>query len=178
MAQQTTDGQHTDNTQTLPLIDWVNPSKRGETNGFQGLTGLLRRISQGRSPMEIPRSSPLPQDIFNRRGCSTNTFVINWFGEWSFSSKYSKHHNSQTARELKFWENVHPTPSVMCHVSHVSVTCHMSHVTCCMSCVTCYLWIFVERKIYIYIYIYIYFYICFYIYIYFFLFIFLNFFLI
>ena len=65
---------------------------------------------------------------------------------WSFSSKSSMHHNSQTvrARELKFWENVHPTPCVMCHVScvmcHVScVTCHVSHVTCHLSSVTCHM---------------------------------------
>ena len=44
---------------------------------------------------------------------------------------------SQTirARELKFWENVHPTLCVMCHVSCVkcqvsSVTCHISGVAC------------------------------------------------
>ena len=37
--------------------EWVNPSKRGGMNGvFQGLAGLLRGISRGRSPREIPRS--------------------------------------------------------------------------------------------------------------------------
>ena len=40
-------------------VDWVNPSKRGGTDGvFQGLAGLLWGISRGRSPGEIPRSSP------------------------------------------------------------------------------------------------------------------------
>ena len=49
----------------------------------------------------------------------------------------SKHSQSQTgrARVLKFWENVHPTLCVTCHVS--CVTCHLSHVTCHMSPVTC-----------------------------------------
>ena len=38
---------------------WVNPSKRGGVDGvFRGLAGLLRGISGGRSPREIPRSSP------------------------------------------------------------------------------------------------------------------------
>ena len=66
----------------------------------------------------------------------------------AFFSQSSKHHKSQTvrARELKFWENVHPPPCVTCQVSsvtcpvshgrcHISgvmcqVSCHMSHVTC------------------------------------------------
>ena len=39
------------------------------------------------------------------------------------------------ARELKFWENVHPPQRVMCHVS--CVMCHVSHVTCHVSHVTC-----------------------------------------
>ena len=44
-----------------------------------------------------------------------------------------KNHNSKTvfARELKFWENVHPTPCVICH---------MSPVTCHLPCVTCHMW--------------------------------------
>ena len=43
---------------------------------------------------------------------------------------YSKHCQSQTIRafELKFWENVHPPPCVIYH---------MSHFTCCVSCFTC-----------------------------------------
>ena len=41
------------------------------------------------------------------------------------------------ARELKFWENVHPPKHVMCHVSRV--TCHVSHVTCHVSHVTCHM---------------------------------------
>ena len=41
----------------------------------------------------------------------------------------SKHSQSQTgrARKLTFWENVHPTLYVMCHVS--CVTCQVSPVT-------------------------------------------------
>ena len=55
-----------------------------------------------------------------RQGCSSNTSVTRWLGDWLFSSKSSKPHNSQTvtARELKFWDNVHPIPCVMCHMSH------------------------------------------------------------
>ena len=38
---------------------WVNPTKRGGMDGvFRELAGLLRGISRGRSPREIPRSSP------------------------------------------------------------------------------------------------------------------------
>ena len=49
----------------------------------------------------------------------------------------SKHCQSRTggARELKLWENVHPTLCVMCHKSHV--TCHVSPVTFQVSHVTC-----------------------------------------
>ena len=39
------------------------------------------------------------------------------------------------ARELTFWENVHPSPSGTSHMSHVM--CHMSHVICQASHVTC-----------------------------------------
>ena len=71
-------------------------------------------------------------------GCSTNTFVIDEFSEWSFSSRSSKHHHCQTvrARKLKFWENVHLSPPAMSHVSHV--TCHMPHVMFHISHVTGY----------------------------------------
>ena len=55
------------------------------------------------------------------KGCSTNTFVINQLPDWSFVEISSKHCLSQTirARELKFWENIHPSPRVTCHVSRV-----------------------------------------------------------
>ena len=61
----------------------------------------------------------------------------------SFMEISSKHHHSQTvrARELTFWEKVHLSPPVTCHV--LNVTCHMSHVTCHMSLV-------VSHYIYIY----------------------------
>ena len=57
------------------------------------------------------------------RGCSTYTSVIDWFIKWEhFSFKPSYHHYTQTvrARELNFWENVHPPPCVRCQVSVVS----------------------------------------------------------
>ena len=54
------------------------------------------------------------------RSCSTNTPVIDSVSKWSFSSKSSKHHHSQTvgATNLKYWHNGH-------------------HCTCYVSCVTC-----------------------------------------
>ena len=62
---------------------------------------------------------------------------------WCFSSQSSKHCNSQTyrARELKFWENIHLTPFVMCDVPHATyhlshITCHLSHVICHLSTLT------------------------------------------
>ena len=80
--------------------------------------------------------------IFNRPGVAgavlqTASSLIKWVSQSSFSSRYSQHHDSQTvrARELKFWENVHPTPCVMCHLSHV--TCHISPVTCHLSPAKC-----------------------------------------
>ena len=47
--------------------------------------------------------------------------LIQSFSQWPFSSKPSKHHYTQTvtARELKFWENVHPSRHVRCLVSRV-----------------------------------------------------------
>ena len=41
------------------------------------------------------------------RGCSKNTSVIHWMSEWSFSSKSSKHHESQTTCQVS---------CVMCHL--------------------------------------------------------------
>ena len=40
------------------------------------------------------------------------------------------------ARELKFWETVHPPKHVTCHMSRVTM-CQVSHVTCHMSRVMC-----------------------------------------
>ena len=64
----------------------------------------------------------------------------------SVSSKSSRYLHSQTlwSRDLNFWENVHLSPCVTCHVSLVtchmsSLPCHMSHVMCHMSCVTCHM---------------------------------------
>ena len=70
--------------------------------------------------------------------------LCHYLSQCSFSSQSSRHHKSQIvrARELNFWENVHPSPCVTCHMSHVMcymscVTCHVSHVRCHMSGVTC-----------------------------------------
>ena len=63
---------------------------------------------------------------------------INWLSH-PLVQISSEHCLSQTgrARELKFWENVHPTLCVMCHVS--CVMCHVSRVTCHVSPVTCHM---------------------------------------
>ena len=53
--------------------------------------------------------------------------------ESSFYSGSSIHFSAQTkrVRELKFWENVHSPPRVLCHVSHVM--CQLSNVMCQVS---------------------------------------------
>ena len=73
--------------------------------------------------------------ILSSSSHSTYSFVIHSY----FSSRSSKHHKSQAvrARELKFGENVHPSPCVTCHLS--CVTCHVSRVTCHVSPVTSHL---------------------------------------
>ena len=58
-------------------------------------------------------------------GSSTKCLVINSVSESSFSFIYSQHH--------KFWESVHPTPCIMCHVAPV---------TCYLSCVTSHIYFF------------------------------------
>ena len=65
---------------------------------------------------------------------STNT------SQRSFSSKYSKHHKSQTnrARDLKVLHDAHHLSCVICDVS--DVTCHLSHVTCQVSNIFIYIY--------------------------------------
>ena len=71
---------------------------------------------------------------------------IDWLSQWSFLSRYSQHHKTQTvrARELKIWENIHLTSCVMCHIS--PVTFHLSPVMCHLSPVTCHFF-FTLKKI-------------------------------
>ena len=68
--------------------------------------------------------------LFNKHLCY---LLMNSFSWWSHCFRSSKHHNFQTvrAREVIFWENVHPEPYVTCHLS--PVTCHLSTVTCHLS---------------------------------------------
>ena len=84
--------------------------------------------------------------IFNRPGVagavlqtdlSLSDSFIDSFIEWSFSPRSSNHFHAQNvwARELKFWEKVHPRPWVTCSFSHV--TCQVSCVTCHVSLVMC-----------------------------------------
>ena len=67
------------------------------------------------------------------RCCFTNSLVTYWFTDSSFSSQSLWHHKSQTvrARELTFWETVHPPPSVTRHMS--CVTYQVSIVKCQVS---------------------------------------------
>ena len=82
---------------------------------------------------------------FNRPGISWLFYqnlcdsFIHSLSDWSCSSKSSRHLQSQAvwARDLKFLENVHLPPCVICHMSHVM--CHMSCVTCHVSCVMCHM---------------------------------------
>ena len=86
--------------------------------------------------------------LFNRSGVAGAVLqsppsiikIINWLIEWLSNllvQIYSNHCQSQIggARELTFWEHVHCTLCVICHVSHVTcqflcVNCHVSRVTC------------------------------------------------
>ena len=56
------------------------------------------------------------REICNRTQCPSivTLALLLFLSDWS-----SKLHNSQTvtAKELKFWEKVHPIPCVMCHMS-------------------------------------------------------------
>ena len=84
-----------------------------------------------------------------RNGTNTNTDNIwGWF-YWIFEylnicvHHCSRHCQSQSVRTgvlLTFWEKVHPSPCVTCHVSHVS--CQISHVMCHMSSVTIFITFF------------------------------------
>ena len=72
-------------------------------------------------------------------GCFTITSVIKYFiyslSNWvsqplvKISSKHSQSPTGR-ARELQFWETVHPSICVMCQM--LPVTCHVSPVTCHM----------------------------------------------
>ena len=87
--------------------------------------------------------------VINRPGVAgavlqSPLLLINSLIKSAFSSKPSKHHYTQTvrARELNFWENVHPPPSVTFQVSCVTcqvscVRCHVSGITCQVSGVRC-----------------------------------------
>ena len=69
-------------------------------------------------------------------------WLIDSFGQSSFSCKSSKHHNSQfvRARELIFVHIFHHQTCVRCHISHV--ICLVSCVRCDMSCVRCHMYFF------------------------------------
>ena len=87
-------------------------------------------------PPCTPTKKWYKSELFNRTGVAgavlqsppspTDSLI-----DWSFSSNTFQ---NGRARELKFWENVHPTLYEMCHVS--CVRCHLSPVTCHVSPVT------------------------------------------
>ena len=82
-------------------------------------------------------------DVFNRPGVAgailqPPLWLIHSFIESLsyLSSKSSRHHKSQTvrAKNLTFWEYVHPPPCVTCQMSGTrcqvsGVTCHVSDIT-------------------------------------------------
>ena len=83
--------------------------------------------------------------VFNRPNVAgavlqTPSSLIDWLIWLAVYSKSSKRFESQTVetRELKFWENVHPKSSVMCH---------MSCVTCQLSPGSCYMYFFFTFKV-------------------------------
>ena len=87
--------------------------------------------------------------IINRPGVAgavlQSPMSIDYISDWVSNPLvkiFSKHSQSQSgrARELKFWENVHPTLYVMCHVS--CVTCHVSRH---LSHVKLYIYIFILK---------------------------------
>ena len=95
--------------------------------GWFCLVVELHRL--GLLPTRFPR-------LVNRPGVAgavlqSPPLLTDWLIDSSFIPKTIR------ARELKFWENVHPTPCVMCHLS--PVTCYLSHVICHVSPVMCYL---------------------------------------
>ena len=73
--------------------DWVNLSKRGGKDGvFRGLAGLLRGISQGRSPREIPKSSPASP----RKTPSFPTLLLRF--TFYFQHGFSKYWSQQASK--------------------------------------------------------------------------------
>ena len=70
--------------------------------------------------------------LFGHNVAQKSTKCCKW-PLWPISSKSSEHVHSQTirARKLNCLENVHSTPCVKCHVSHV--TYHMSYFMCHIS---------------------------------------------
>ena len=115
--------------------------RRGEERGWQDISRFINRPGVAGAVLQSP---PLLTDSF-----------IDWsFSPLIFETLSIK---TESARKLNFWENVHPTLSVMCYVS--PVTCHMSPVTCHLSYITCHLstvicpifFFFLFSNIYIYI---------------------------
>ena len=73
-------------------------------------------------------------------GCNWEQLLDQWEAlNWSVNIflqifKSLSRPNCKSFKELKFWENVHPPPCILCHMSYV--TCHMLCVICHVSCVT------------------------------------------
>ena len=87
------------------------------------------------------------QKLYDWAVLKTPLSQVNWLMNWvTLSSKPSKHHYNQTvrARELTFWENVHPPLFVTCQMS--IVRCHISCVMCLVSGVRCVMFCFFCRQ--------------------------------
>ena len=97
----------------LPVWDW---------QCFEYISTNHESVSQSVNHEAVYRTAPW---LINS--------LINKLSQRWLMEIYSKHCQSKTgrARQLTFWENVHLTLCVMCHVS--CVMCHVSPVTCHMS---------------------------------------------
>ena len=118
----------------------VNILSKCQLPSFYGLWVMMHRRFRGKGSLNYW----VTNFIFIRPGVAgavlqTHSSFINSLSPWVFSSQSSRYHKSQTirVRKLKFWENVHPLQHVTCHVSHV--TCCMSDFMWHMSCVTCHI---------------------------------------
>ena len=75
---------------------------------YKWIRKLFSQIHSSRAIKVICLTDPVQPGLFYKQPCDS---LSEWVSESAFSSV--------RARELTFWENVHPTPCVMCHVSRV-----------------------------------------------------------
>ena len=105
-------------TQEVDILNWNNPiCNLNEKGGMLGVRVHYITLLHGQNFWYL-------MSVVNRPGVAkavlqTPVLLTHSFTDWLLSSRSSKHQNSQSkgAKNLKFWENVHPTPCVMCHMS-------------------------------------------------------------